>query len=202
MSRRFLGRLALVAVGLVGGWALTAISAQVSTQPADVSTTRVGTPDSPLMTLDWLVGDWVATTDNGTIEFSCSYTKNNAFLIRSFRITADSQVTMSGMQVVAWDPAQQAIRSWTFDSDGGFGEDIWTQRGASYTMRSKYTLADGGTGSAINMMSYISPTEFAWKSTHREVDGQLQGYGPAIGFKRVGGGSGAAAGLGADGGSN
>jgi hypothetical protein len=80
---------------------------------------------------------------------------------------------MSGMQVVAWDPAKETIRSWTFDSNGGFGEDIWTQADHRYTIRSKYTLPDGGTGSAINVMTYIDDDSFQWKSTNREIDGEL-----------------------------
>jgi hypothetical protein len=81
---------------------------------------------------------------------------------------------MSGMQVVAWDPAQEILRSWTFDSDGGFGEDAWSQSGNRYTIRTRYTLADGGIGSALNVMTYIDDDTFTWRSVNREIDGVLQ----------------------------
>jgi hypothetical protein len=178
MNTTFLRTLTILAAGLAGGWALTEIFAQETNTaaPPDEAIVAVEstTAEAPLDTLDWLVGSWAGNTEKGAVEFSCKFSKNNAFLIRSFRILNESDVAMSGMQVVAWDPAQERIRSWTFDSDGGFGEDIWTQADDRYTMRSKYTLADGGTGSAINVMTYVDDDNFRWKSTNREIDGELQ----------------------------
>lgn len=141
--------------------------------------------ESPLATLDWLLGSWSGGTDKGQIEFSCRFAKNNAFLIRSFRVLEGDDVAMSGMQVVAWDPAKETIRSWTFDSDGGFGEDLWSQAGTRYTMRSEYTLPDGGSGSALNTMEYVDNNTFVWQSTNREIDGQLQPDIPKVVVSRV-----------------
>jgi hypothetical protein len=178
MSTKLLKTWTVLAAGLVGGWALTGILAQETKTAAPPDEVVVAvestTAERPLETLDWLVGSWAGTTEKGAVEFSCKFTKNNAFLVRSFRVLNESDVAMSGMQVVAWDPAKEMIRSWTFDSDGGFGEDTWTQADDRYTMRSKYTLADGGTGSAINVMTYVDDDNFRWKSTNREIDGELQ----------------------------
>ena len=129
---------------------------------------------SPLDTLDWLVGDWVNEDENRSIEFNCHFTKNGSFLVRSFQIVTEKDVRMSGMQVIAWDPAKQSIRSWTFDSDGGFGEDTWTQSGNRYTIRAKYTLPDGGIASAINVFTFVDDNKCTWKSVSREIDGELQ----------------------------
>jgi hypothetical protein len=178
MSAKLLNTWTVLAAGLVGGWALTEILAQETKTAAPPDEVVVAvestTAERPLETLDWLVGSWAGKTEKGAVEFSCKFSKNNAFLVRSFRILNESDVAMSGMQVVAWDPAKERIRSWTFDSDGGFGEDTWTQADDRYTMRSAYTLADGGTGSAINVMTYVDDDNFRWKSTNREIDGELQ----------------------------
>jgi hypothetical protein len=178
MNAKLLNRWTVLVAGLVGGWALTEILAQdtKTAAPPDevVVAVESTTAERPLETLDWLVGSWAGKTEKGAVEFNCKFTKNHAFLVRSFRILNESDVAMSGMQVVAWDPAKERIRSWTFDSDGGFGEDTWTQADDRYTMRSKYTLADGGTGSAINVMTYVDDDNFRWKSTNREIDGELQ----------------------------
>jgi hypothetical protein len=178
MTAKWLNTVTVLAAGLAGGWALTEIFAQETKTEAppteSVAKADSTTSENPLATLDWLVGSWAGKTEKGAVEFSCKFTKNNAFLVRSFRILNESDVAMSGMQVVAWDPAKERIRSWTFDSDGGFGEDTWTQADDRYTMRSKYTLADGGTGSAINVMTYVDDDNFRWKSTNREIDGELQ----------------------------
>ena len=177
MTAKVLKALTVMAAGLAGGWALTEMRAQVPAVPAppNATATEAVTPaESPLATLDWLVGSWSGTTERGEVEFSCKYSKNDAFMIRSFRILNESQPAMSGMQIIAWDPVQESIRSWTFDSDGGFGEDVWSQADDRYTMRSKYTLADGGRASAIHVMTYLNDGAFQWKSTNREIDGELQ----------------------------
>jgi hypothetical protein len=195
MTAKVLKTLTVLAAGFVGGWALTEMRAQVPAAPAPpiaTTTDAVTSAESPLATLDWLVGSWACQTEKGAVEFSCKFTKNNSFLVRSFRIVNEPEGTMSGMQVIAWDPVQETIRSWTFDSDGGFGEDTWNQADDRYTMRSKYTLADGGKGAAINVMTYVDHDTFHWKSTNREMDGELQPDTAEIVVSRVdAGGAGA-----------
>jgi hypothetical protein len=78
------------------------------------------------------------------------------------------------MQVIAWDPANETIRSWTFDSNGGFGEDNWTQSGNRYTIRARYTLPDGGIASALNIFTFVDDNTCTWRSVSREIDGELQ----------------------------
>lgn len=188
MPTKLLNTIMVLAVGALTGWALTWCFAQEPAAPVPTDAAVVAEPaaaESPLVTLDWLVGHWVGETANGKIEFSCHFAKNKAFLIRSFRVLHETEVKMTGMQVVAWDPAQEMIRSWTFDSDGGFGEDTWTQAEDRYTMRTKYTLADGGMGSAINVMKYVDNDSFVWKSTSREIDGELQPDTAEIVISRV-----------------
>ncbi len=173
MKRSWFAAFGLLAVLGTGGWvALTWAGQDVPKAeiPAAVTVER----QSPLATLDWLVGDWVNEDENRSIEFNCHFTKNESFLVRSFRIVTEKDVRMSGMQLIAWDAANQSIRSWTFDSDGGFGEDTWTQSGNRYTIRAKYTLPDGGTASAINVFTFVDDNTCTWKSVSREIDGELQ----------------------------
>lgn len=129
--------------------------------------------ERPVETLDWMTGSWSNDSADSKISFSCRYTKNNAFMIRSFK-SGDGETAMSGMQVVAWDPAKQAMRSWTFDSDGGFGQGIWSQSDDRYTIRTTYTLPDGGVAAAMNVMTYVDSDTFTWRSVNREIDGEMQ----------------------------
>lgn len=152
------------------GWTLA--KAQIpATATAPV---KVESLESPLKTLDWLVGDWVGTQDDQTIEFNCNFAKNDAFLIRSFKSSLPENQSLSGMQVIAWDPSKASIRSWTFDSNGGFGEEAWSQNENRYTIRSTYTLPDGGKASALNVFTVIDDQQCSWKSVNREIDGELQ----------------------------
>ncbi|QDU28966.1 hypothetical protein ETAA8_40720 [Anatilimnocola aggregata] len=181
MRRSWFAAFGLLAVLITAGW-VVALSfagqdvpkASSESPPAETQAAVATDRQSPLDTLDWLVGDWVNEDENRPIEFNCHFTKNGSFLVRSFRIITEKDVRMSGMQVIAWDPAQQSIRSWTFDSDGGFGEDTWTQSGNRYTIRAHYTLPDGGIASAINVFTFVDDNKCTWKSVSREIDGELQ----------------------------
>jgi hypothetical protein len=170
MRRSWLVAFGLLAVFSTAGW-IVALSRAGQEVPQAATTVE---RQSPLDTLDWLVGDWVNDDENRSIEFNCHFTKNRSFLVRSFKIVTEGDVRMSGMQLIAWDAANQSIRSWTFDSDSGFGEDTWTQSGNRYTIRAKYTLPDGGTASAINVFTFVDDNTCTWKSVSREIDGELQ----------------------------
>lgn len=174
MSSGLFKAAALAVAGAAVGWTVARSQPNPGTAkqpPPVVENAKAG---KPLETLDWMVGDWVAEGEGRSAEFSCHFTKNGSFLVRSYRILAMKDVTVSGMQVIGWDAAKETIRSWTFDSHGGFGEDVWSQSGNRYTIRAKYTLPDGGTGSALNVMTYIDDDKCAWKSVNREIDGELQ----------------------------
>jgi hypothetical protein len=175
MTRQWLAGLGLLAAGLVAGWSAARSQAPPGDKPDPAPAAgKAADRGRPLDTLDWMVGDWVDDDPKVTAEFSCHFTKNDAFLVRSFRVALPADVRLSGMQVIAWDPARDAVRSWTFDSDGGFGEETWGQSGNRYTIRAKYTLPDGGTASAVHVMTYVNDDRFTWKSVNREIDGVLQ----------------------------
>ena len=175
MRLRLLTAVGLSCAGIALAWSI--VHAQPKPRqpkPAEPPTGENARQERPLDTLDWLVGDWANEDENRSIEFNCHFTKNGAFLVRSFRMVTAKDVHMSGMQLIAWDPAKKNIRSWTFDSDGGFGEDAWSQSGNRYTIRAKYTLPDGGTASAVNVFTFVNDSKCTWKSVSREIDGELQ----------------------------
>jgi hypothetical protein len=130
--------------------------------------------EHPLDTLDWLVGDWADADEKQSVEFTCAYTKNRAFLTRAFRVIEGEVVKLSGMQIIGWDESLGTIRSWTYDSDGGFGAEIWSQTGARYTLRSTYTLPSGLKGSALSTLTHVTDDKFLWKSVNREIGGEFQ----------------------------
>ena len=149
-----------------GQWMLDRVSEEEVPQP----------PPShyeELKELEFLVGSWVDSDDQATIQTDCEWTKNRNFLTRSFAVIIGDQVDMSGMQVIGWDPAAKKIRSWVFDSDGGFGEGTWTRKGDRWFIQSTGTLADGSRTSAVNILTYIDDDTLTWQSINREVDGEM-----------------------------
>jgi hypothetical protein len=128
---------------------------------------------APLDGLAWMVGEWVDQGADATITTNCSWTKNRKFLTRSFQVATDDQVTLEGTQVVGWDPIARQIRSWTFDSEGGFGEGRWIHDGPRWLVKTSFVLASGERASALNVITYVNQDTFRWQSVDREVGGEL-----------------------------
>jgi len=126
-----------------------------------------------LSELEWLIGRWVDQDENATIDMECKWTKNKNFITRSFTATIAEHVELEGTQVIGWDPAAGTIRSWLFDSDGGFAEATWTRQGDQWTIRARHVLPDGEIGSSSNILTYVDHNSFTWTSVGREVAGQM-----------------------------
>jgi hypothetical protein len=94
-------------------------------------------------------------------------------LNRSFAVVVGDQVDLAGMQIIGWDPVAKQIRSWIFDSDGGFSEGKWTRKGDRWLIRQSGTLPDGGRSSAVNVITRIDDDSFTWQSVQREIDGDI-----------------------------
>ncbi len=126
-----------------------------------------------LKDLEWMIGTWLDASGEDQIETTCQWTRNNNFILRAFKVVVDDQIDTSGMQIIGWDPAIGKIRSWAFDSDGGFAEGTWTKKQNSWMVDSNATLPDGQKASSINVMTVIDENTFGWQATGREVDGMI-----------------------------
>jgi uncharacterized protein (TIGR02246 family) len=126
-----------------------------------------------LKSLEWLVGNWVDQDEEATIETECNWAKNQNFLVRSFTIAVEDRIDMSGMQVIGWDAAAKAIRSWTFDSEGGFAEATWTHQGDQWFIHNNGVLADGRKATMTNLVKPVDDDSFTWQTVERTVGGEL-----------------------------
>jgi len=125
--------------------------------------------------LEWLIGDWVDQDpdDNSSVETTFTWAKDYAFINGTFRVTVGDSVDLEGTQVIGWDPVAKKLRSWIFDTKGGFGEGEWSSAGNKWTVKMKSTLGTGEKASSMNIYTYVDPNSFTWQSVSREVDGEL-----------------------------
>ncbi len=121
--------------------------------------------------LGWLVGEWLDEDESATIRTRWEWAKNKHFLTSTFRVTVGDQIELEGTQIIGWDPVAGQIRSWVFDSEGGFGEGVWRRAGNQWTVETTSTLSDGSQGSAVNVYTQIDQDSFNWKSVDRQVNG-------------------------------
>jgi len=122
--------------------------------------------------LEWLIGDWVDQDpdDNSSVETNFTWAKDYAFINGTFRVTVGDSVDLEGTQVIGWDPVAKKLRSWIFDTKGGFGEGEWSREGNTWTVKVKSTLGTGEKASSMNIYTYVDPNSFTWQSVSREVD--------------------------------
>jgi hypothetical protein len=75
------------------------------------------------------------------------------------------------VQRIGWDPVEGTLRSWTFDSDGGFSEGEWMGTDDGWVVKSEATLPDGSIGSATVTIRPSDADHFVVESTDRIVGG-------------------------------
>jgi uncharacterized protein (TIGR02246 family) len=125
-----------------------------------------------LKSLEWLVGEWQDDTPGKDIQLHVSWAKNKAFLLLEYRIKQEGAETLDVLVRVGWDSVNKRVRSWLFDSQGGFGEGYWQKEGNKWLVGTSGVLPDGGIGGATNSYEFVNPTTFIWRATDREIDGQ------------------------------
>jgi len=129
-----------------------------------------------LKDLEWMIGRWVDQDDDDdtTVVTECSWTRNNNFITRSFTIQIRDRIDMAGMQIIGWDPSTKQIRSWVFDSDGGFAQATWKKKDNRWYIQQNGVLPDGRKSSAVNIVARVDDNTCTLQSVNRVVDGELQ----------------------------
>jgi uncharacterized protein (TIGR02246 family) len=126
-----------------------------------------------LKDLEWMVGSWVDQDDEATVVTECNWTRNNNFLTRSFTVQIRDRIDMAGMQIIGWDPAAKQIRSWVFDSDGGFGQATWKKKGNRWYIQQSGVLPDGRKASSVHIITSVDDNTCTLQAVNRTVDGEL-----------------------------
>ena len=139
----------------------------------DEETTVATSRYEQLKDLEWMIGTWADEDGDQSVTTECSWTRNRNFITRSFAVSVGGETDLAGMQIIGWDPAEQAIRSWVFDSDGGFAQGQWTKQGNRWIVQTTATLPDGRRGSATSIIRMIDDNRFGWQRINRVVDGQI-----------------------------
>lgn len=127
--------------------------------------------DRGLKELQWLTGDWLAEDKNASIKLSVKPELDGKFAAMKYEIKTEKG-TITVLQMLGYDPVSGAMRSWVFDSRGGFGESVWSRKNNVWTSDTTGVLPTGQTGSSVNYIRITGPNSFTWQSTEREVEGQ------------------------------
>jgi uncharacterized protein (TIGR02246 family) len=134
----------------------------------------VATAHEQLLPLAWLVGEWIDDGGSAVVNSTCRWSEDGNFLLQEFKLKADGRAAMNVSQRIGWDPLGKRIRSWVFDSEGGFGESVWTADGNSWIIKATAVRPDATTGSATNVLVPSGNDAYVWRSTDRIVGDEVQ----------------------------
>jgi uncharacterized protein (TIGR02246 family) len=140
-----------------------------------------------LAELGWLIGHWEEADKSAgvTVHSRYQWARGGNFITRNVTVKRGEDPLLEGWQIIAWDPVEGGIRSWTFDDAGGYTDGRWTREGQRWLVRENGYAADGSRTSADNTISKVDDDRFHWESANRTLDGDPQ---PGIGrieIKRV-----------------
>jgi uncharacterized protein (TIGR02246 family) len=130
------------------------------------------TPHELLQPLAWLIGEWVSEGGDSIVRISYRWSDDGNYLLGDYKITKSGKTAMDSVQRVGWDPLRNQVRSWLFDSDGGYGEGEWTALEDGYRIRSSAVSPDGSVGSANMEAKKLSDSRFVLRGTNRIVAGE------------------------------
>lgn len=134
----------------------------------------VPTPHEHLRPLEFLLGDWLDESEGATVRTSTRWSEDGNFILSDFHVESEGIRTLDGTQRIGWDPVAKELRSWIFDSEGGFGQGKWTRVDDEWLIQLSGVRPDGTTGSATNVYSVLDGKTIRWSSTQRLVGDELQ----------------------------
>lgn len=133
--------------------------------------TALSPAESHLQDLAWMVGNWAALREGRQLQATFRWVADNKFIQRDFTIRQHDAVVSSGVQLLGWDPQTGQIRSWSFDSSGGYGQSVWSVTAQGWSIESRGVLADGTPTASRESLTRPAGEQdaFSWRSTHRTV---------------------------------
>jgi uncharacterized protein (TIGR02246 family) len=126
-----------------------------------------------LKELEWIIGTWVDESDGLSIRYECDWTTHNNYISRKYTVSREGDVVSSGLQVIGWDAKNKNIRSWLFDSDGGFVSGTWSGNDGRWVVQSVATLQNGDSGSFTSIFRPLEDGTYTWRKVNRSRNGRI-----------------------------
>jgi uncharacterized protein (TIGR02246 family) len=128
---------------------------------------------SSLHELNWLLGHWRAEDGHGSVEIHSKWMNGKRFIVRSFKVHGEGGYKLDGTQFVGWDPSAATVRSWSFDSEGGFEQATWARDGKRWLVKVNAVMPDGSVGSEQRLLTRVDNAHMTMQVIDQQVHGQL-----------------------------
>lgn len=128
--------------------------------------------DDTLNDLSWLIGTWSMDTPDRKVTITYEWDEKKTFIRGKFTAKQGDKPAESGTQFFGKDNANGGIRSWVFQSDGGYGDGVWTRDGKKWMVDFSGVSAEGKKLSATVVYMRVDADTFTWQAVEQTVDGQ------------------------------
>lgn len=122
--------------------------------------------------LSWLEGEWIDEDKDSTVFFACAPIDNGNFLLREFVLIVDGDPAISGSQRIGWDPLTGKLRTWIFDSEGGYGEGFWYRDDDRWILKTIGVTAEGEMASSTSIYKKVNDHTMTWQCVDHEIGGE------------------------------
>ncbi len=126
-------------------------------------------PREQLESLSWLVGDWVEETDEAKVKSSCRWSEDGPYLIQKFTVRDSEGNLSASTQRIAWDPLLRKVRSWFWDSAGGYGSAIWSTMTDGWVLQARSVAVDGTVRTGMHYVRREGEDAYRWEAKARIV---------------------------------
>jgi uncharacterized protein (TIGR02246 family) len=167
------GRYTVLHVKRDGKWLMAAARDTEGEQP---------TNHERLLPLAFLLGEWIDDGGSAVVRTVCHWSDDKNFLLQEMNLQIAGKDAMQVTQRIGWDPLSKRIRSWVFDTEGGFGEGVWARDGDSWIIKSTGVRPDGVAASATNVIVPVAKDGYVWRVSDRVIGDEVE---PALEVKVV-----------------
>ncbi len=129
------------------------------------------TSGESLKELEWLIGEWTPDAKEKPLRIKFEWMAQKNFIKNTFMITKEGEDSLTGGQIIGWNPKLGRIVSWHFDAQGGFGNDVWIKDGTKWVIEATGMFRDGSESSSVNIVTPLDADSFTWQSTDRKLEG-------------------------------
>ena len=160
-----------------GQWFLQSVREASYTPPGNYEQLRA---------LEWAVGEWVDQGNGPEIDHvRFEWSEDGNFLVSTQDVTMKQILVSRATEWIAWDSAARQVRSWSFVTDGSFGENLWSNEGGQWIIKTNATLPNGKKLTATNIITREGPDTITWQSKDRTLNGKALPDVEKITMKRV-----------------
>ncbi len=144
-----------------------------------------GSNEDYLKDLEWLIGDWTVDAKDRPLRLHFEWMAQRNFIKNTYLVTKEGQSTLTGGQIIGWNPKLGRIVSWHFDAQGGFGDDVWIKDGSKWVIEASGVFRNGSESTAVNIVTPLDANSFTWQSIKRTLDGVSLPNTPPVKLVRV-----------------